>query len=48
MGRHAKSELFHTKIVLDGNIKGRGMMFLLRQYTILYLPLPDQLHRKHY
>lgn len=45
---HAKSQLFHTKIVLEGNIKGRGMIFLLRQHTTLYLPLPDQFHRKYH
>lgn len=43
-----KSQPFHTKIVLDGNIKGRGLMFLLKQLTTLYLPLPDRFHRKYY
>lgn len=43
----AKSQLFHTKIVLDGNIKGRGIMFLLSQNTTFCLPLPERLHRKH-
>lgn len=43
-----KSQPFHTKIVLGGNTKGRGIMFLLKQLTTLYLPLPDQFHRKYY
>lgn len=43
-----KSQPFHTKIILDGNIKGRGIIFLLKQLATLYLPLPDQFHRKYY
>lgn len=33
---HTELQLFHTKIILDGNIKGRGIVSSEAAYDILF------------